>query len=207
MQPLFTAIRISVFAAAMAACAASNAALIEYTSRTVFDAATTSQSVEPNIAPPGSFYVLNNLDYYGFIYPDFAYMVDPAYAPNLYEWGSGPVLLLASQSSLSFAPITAFAADFGTLPEGFTLTVTIDGITTVIPTPSQRQLTFFGWTSDTPFTTVAFSTNAQYLILDNATRASADVDPPGAAIPEPGSLALIGLGMLALSARRRRTAH
>ncbi len=207
MQPLLTAMRTGAFAAALAASAASNAALIEYTSRAAFDAATTGQSIEPNIAPPGSFYVLNNLDYNGFIYPDFAYMVDPPYAPSLYEWGSGPVLLLASQSSLSFAPITAFAADFGTLPEGFTLTVTIDGITTLIPTPPQRQLTFYGWTSDTPFTTVSFSTNAQYLILDNATRASADVDPPAGSVPEPGSLALIGLGMLGLAARRWRTTH
>ncbi len=204
MQSLLPAIRTGLFAAALTASVASNAALIEFTSRAAFDAATSNQAIEPNIAPPGSFYVLNNLDYNGFIYPNFAYMVDPAYAPALYEWGTGPVLLLASQSSLSFAPITAFAADFGTLPEGFSLTVTIDGVSMTLPTPPQRQLTFYGWTSDTPFTSVAFSTNAQYLILDNATRATADA-PPAAVVSEPGSLAMIGLGVLAIAARRNRT--
>lgn len=38
------------------------------------------------------------------------------------------MLLLDKQSSLSFAPVTAFAVDLGALPEGFPITVMIDGI-------------------------------------------------------------------------------
>jgi hypothetical protein len=201
--PLF-ALRSGVFAVALAASAASHAALIGYSSRAAFDAATTLQFTEPNVAPENGFYQLSNLNYNGFLYPDYAYMVDPGYTPSLYQWGSGPVLLLARDSRLGFAPITAFGADFGTLPDGFTLTVTIDGIATMIPTPRQRQLTFYGFTSDTPFSTVAFSTNAQYLILDNATRATALANtPPDSQVPEPAPLAMLGLAMAAIAARRR----
>ena len=205
MPKLISALRNAAIAGAMCTSTLAHAALVEYTSRAAFDAATGLQSIEPNQAPPGSFYDLANLDYNGIQYPGYAYFIDPAYSPALYEWGSGAVLLLASETSLSFAPVTAFAVDFGTLPDGFVINVTIDGFTTVIGTPEQRQLTFYGWTSSTPFSTVAFSTGAQYLILDNVTRAYTQVGPPPpAVIPEPAPLAVIGLGLLGIAAGRRR---
>ncbi len=201
-------LKAAVLAGALTGSAAAHAALVEYTSRDAFNAATTLRSVETNVAPPGLFYILNNLNYNGIQYPDYAYMIDPAYAPTLYQWQSGPVLLLKPQSKLSFAPTNAFAADFGGLPDGFTITVTINGVSTDIPTPAQRQLTFFGWTSDMPFSSVLFSTRALYLILDNVTRGYAEVGPPPPVeVPEPASLAMMVLGLLGIAARRRSAAR
>lgn len=206
MPSFITVLKAGIISGALLAGTGAHAALVEYTNRAAFDAATILRSTEPNVAPPGGYYYVGGLDYNGLQYPGYAYFIDPAYGPELYEWGSGAVLLLsASESNLSFAPVTAFAADFGSLPDGFSITVTIDGIATVIGTPQQRQLTFYGWTSSTPFSTVAFSTGAQYLILDNVTRGTAqDEPPPHTDIPEPAPLAVLGLGLLGMAAGRRR---
>lgn len=206
MKNFLSALRAGLVIAACGASAAPHAALMTYTNRAEFDAATTLRNVEPFQAEPGSFYFLGTgIPYNGITFPPFAYFVDPAYRPALYEWGSGPVLLLDNEATLLFDPVTAFAADFGTLPDGVTLTVTIDGIATVIPTPAQRQLTFYGWTSSTPFSSVTFSSAGEYLILDNLTRAITVVGPPPPTdVNEPASLALAAFGMLALGARRRR---
>ena len=202
---MIPALKAAAIAGALFASTLAHAALVTYTDRDAFDAATTLRSIEPNQAPPGSYYYVGGLDYNGIQYPGYAYFIDPAYQPDLYEWGSGAVLLLASETSLSFAPATAFAVDFGTLPDGYPITVTIDGMSTVIGTPQQRQLTFYGWTSSTPFTQVTFSTGAQLLILDNVTRGYAQVGPPPPTqVPEPAPLAAIGLGLLGIAAGRRR---
>jgi hypothetical protein len=197
-------LRAALVAGALGASACSQAALVEYTSRAAFDAATTLRTVEQYSAPPGDYEVLSDQEYRGIVYPGFAYMVDPAYEPMLYEWGTGPVLLLDNESRLSFAPVNAFAADFGSLPVGVDLIVMIDGIARIIATPAARQLTFFGWTSSTPFSSVELYTSAQYLILDNVTRGNVrQGPPPPTGLPEPAPLAVIGLGVLALAARRR----
>ncbi|QYF92083.1 PEP-CTERM sorting domain-containing protein [Massilia sp. PAMC28688] len=182
-----------------------NAALVVYDSKTAFNDATTSQIVEPYIAPENSFLSLSEATFNGIRYPELAFMVDPGYAPDLYQWNSGAVLLLGNVATLSFAPTHAFAADFGTLNPGAAVTVTIDGIDTVVRTEARRNLRFRGWVSDTAFTSVSFSTPAQFLILDNVTRAGAGGLPPPVQVPEPGSLALMGVGLLLLARKRVST--
>ena len=184
--------------AGLFACTSASAALIEFTSRAAFDAATSGQIVEPNSAPEGSYVSLGFSTYNGITYPGYAYMIDPAYSPVLYEFGTGPVLLLQNETSLSFAPVTAFAADFASLGDfGTDITITIDGIERVLSTSPQQELTFYGFISSTPFSSVSLRTDAQYIILDNVTRADA-------AIPETGSFALFGLALAGCAWVRRR---
>ncbi|MBC7684680.1 MAG: PEP-CTERM sorting domain-containing protein [Bdellovibrionales bacterium] len=193
----------SVLMAGLLACTSSNAAIIEFTSRAAFSAATTGQTVEPNSAPPGQLVDVAFKTINGITYPDYAFMVDPAFAPSQYEFSTGPVLLLADESSLSFGPVFAFAADFATIrPPGGPITITIDGISFVLPTSAVFELTFYGFISTTPFTSVSFVTEAEFIILDNVTLANAAAGP--APVPEPESIALLGLALAALAWSRRR---
>ena len=187
--------------AALMVSSAASAALLRFSDVDDFNAATTDRVIEPYFAPPGDFVSLSNATYNGIGYPEYAFMIDPGYS-DLYQWGTGPVLLLDRVTTLTFAPTRAFAADFGTLNRGAFVTVTIDGILTLVPT-SPSSLSFFGWVSDTAFTSVAFSTSAEFIVLDNVTRAAVDQVPPPFVVPEPGSVALMGLGVLLLASTRR----
>lgn len=202
MKTSTLSILASVLTASLLACTSASATIIKFTSRAAFNAATTAQVVQPNFAPPGDFVDVSSATIGGISYPDPAFMIDPGLAPALYEFGTGPILLLQGTSSLTFGPVSAFAADFGTiLPPAGPVTITIDGIAFVLATSSQPELTFYGFVSTTPFSSVSFFTAAQFLILDNVTLAN----PAGpASVPEPESLAMLGLGLAALAWSRRR---
>jgi hypothetical protein len=178
---------------------AAQAALIQTTDRTAFNSATLVTALETHIAPANNFNTLGNATYNGVTYSSYAYMVDPGYTPEFYDWGTGAVLLLDDNATMSFDAVTAFAADFGTILDGGgNVMVTINGESFIVGTTPNPTLTFYGWISDVPFTSVSITTTAGYVILDNVTRGISPVD-----VPEPGTTALFGLAMLALALRRR----
>jgi hypothetical protein len=200
MKPLSTLLQSAVMAGLFVAGGA-HAALIAFTDRAAFNAATTAQLVEGYTAPFGSYTEISNSTYNGIGYSIDTFMVDPAYSPGLYQWNTGAVLLIDSPGTLTFAPVNAFGADFGTiLAQARSITVTINGVTSVITTSLRPELRFYGWVSTDPITSIQLSTTSDYMILDNVTRAALAPTP----VPEPESLALLGLGMLALALARRR---
>jgi hypothetical protein len=201
---------IGLLAASLASGPAS-AATIEYSSLASFQAATTAPVVETysNIAAPfGSASIdgktINGISYSG----GYAVVWDAQNNPANFDWGTGAVLELRSMGgieTLTFAtPVTAFGALFGNiLPNASTVYISLPGNPITAPqqtlmTNTFPNLAFFGWTSDTPFSSVTIQGSDAYSILDNVTLAVA-------VVPEPStySMILAGLGMMALAVRRR----
>ncbi len=143
MKLLFSYLNIAAVIAMTAFCASAGAAVVQYSDLAAFNAVTSGNIVESNSAPAGDYTPIGNSLINGITYPDYAYMVDPAYNNVIYAWGSGPVLLLSSSSTLTFAPTTAFGALFGTFqPYAADILVEINGSVHLIASADYPTLSF-----------------------------------------------------------------
>lgn len=106
--------------------------------------------------------------------------------------------------------VTAFGINLFTSPAGVTYTVTTLATPFTVPTASSAPPTFFGVTSDTPFSSVKLQVPAgtTYSAFDNFDFGTAQVSGGGGDgdVPEAGTFFLIGTGLVGLALFRRRTA-
>lgn len=106
------------------------------------------------------------------------------------------------------APVTAFGINlWGSFMGNLTgLNYTVSTLSTpfTFPVASSAPPTFFGVTSDTPFTTVDLQVPAGtgYAVFDNFQWGTADVGNP---VPEAGTFLLIGTGLMGFAVFRRKT--
>jgi PEP-CTERM motif len=177
-----------------------SAGTVFYTDRAAFEAAAVDLATITfeNIAPSNGFKdVSTGLTLHGVTFnAPLLYVVDAAYTPDFYDWGSGAVL--SGQSPLGGpvtitvalpAGITEVGADIMTFtpyadPVTFTLA---SGATITAPTDDFPSRAFVGVISTDFITSVSFSAPTN-LNLDNFSFGPAP-------IPEPSTIVLLGIGI------------
>lgn len=144
-------------------------------------------------------------------------IADSGFQSPYNNWGAGGTLTSAQYLTVGNTPYiqvvlpaatTAFSVDLGSLsPNAMSVQVLLsDGESFTVPTNSRPNLTFFGVTTNAAVSYVDFSLvgadpdNGSQLAMDNFSLGTADQT----ATPEAGTLGLIGLGLVSLTAVRRR---
>jgi len=102
-------------------------------------------------------------------------------------------------------PVTAFGINLFSAPAGLNFTVTTLSTPFNVPTSSTMPPTFFGVTSDTPFSTidVQIPTGGTYTFFDNFQWGTAQTGG-GSQVPEAGTFLMIGTGLVGFAIFRHK---
>jgi hypothetical protein len=200
---------ISGVLSALAAISPTQAATVtSYTNRAAFTAASNSliNIGFEELAPAGSYtyYPSPGLAQVGVNFASSdsnLFVVDPAYAPTYYDWGSGAVLLGNKLGSTITATlptgVTAIGSDiFSIIGYASDFVVSLSsGDTFTFNSFNYPNPSFAGLISDTPISSITFKAVNGFTEIDNFTFGKANTQP----VPEPltilGTLTAAGFGV------------
>lgn len=127
------------------------------------------------------------------------YIPGPTYAGGFFNFGTNNLLLNdnTAQPLVITLPAgtTAVGASWGDSQGSASMPFSVNGTpVTTLTWPGGRSLSFLGFVSDSPISTISVTSTNSHVVVDNFAFAA----------PEPGRTTLLGAGAMTILARRRR---
>ncbi|HEV8040705.1 MAG TPA: PEP-CTERM sorting domain-containing protein [Bryobacteraceae bacterium] len=190
------------------------ATITTYTSSASWLAATTSDQLDnfEGLAPSGSYvtgaFSDNGVQFIGLSSATIGLADTSTGSFSFANFGTGDAVFVFGTSTAQITvptPVTAFGINLFSAPVGLNFTVTTLSTPFNVPTSSTAPPTFFGVTSDTPFSTidVQIPTGGTYTFFDNFQWGTAQTGG-GSEVPEAGTFLLIGTGLVGFAVFRHR---